>query len=383
MARLLLVDTADELPGLLPLHAWSALMTSDLVIVGSPDHPFVPHLQAAELRLEALPQSDEAAALSRVDLLGGLSPTDKRRAEQVVDRVRQVGEVAYLYGAGDTEAFTRTLGMEAARAGVEVEVVYFTATPKGAALLDLVRVMERLRQPDGCPWDREQTHRSLARYAVEEVYELLDAIESDDPDAVREELGDVLLQVVFHAQVAEDRGSFGIDEVARDIVDKLVRRHPHVFSDVQVADAAEVVANWEQLKAAEDPEREDVFAGIPTAQPALGYSAKLQARAAKLGFDQQAGADREARRAIDAVLAAQTDQERADRLGELLMSVVGLARRHGIDPEGALRGAARAFRARFEAVLATAQRPVSELSRADWLRLWERAEAPAGERSSG
>src|SRR5690606_16024040 len=248
-------------------------------------HPFLPHLELAELRCEVVAAADDAAALSRADLLGGLHPSDKKRAERVVDRAREVGAVAYLFGPGDSEPFTRSLGMEAARAGVEVEVVSFGVAPKGLALLDLVRVEERLRGPDGCPWDREQSHASLARYAVEEVYELLEAIDADDPDAIREELGDVLLQVVFHAQIAADEQRFTIDDVARGIADKLVRRHLHVFADVQVADADEVMANWEELKAAEKPERSGVFDGVPSAQPALGYAAKLQSRAARAGFD--------------------------------------------------------------------------------------------------
>lgn len=371
MTRLLLVDTSDQLPGLLPLHAWSALMSSELVVVGDPEHPFLPHLELAELRCEVV-AADDDAALSRHDLLSGLTPRDKRRAERVVDRAREVGVAAYLFGPADTEAFTRTLGMEAARAGVEVEVVYFGVAPKGLALLDLVRVEERLRGPDGCPWDRQQTHASLARYAVEEVYELLEAIAADDADAIREELGDVLLQVVFHAQIADDDGRFTIDDVARGIADKLVRRHPHVFADVQVADADEVMANWEELKAAEKPERSGVFDGVPSAQPALGYAAKLQSRAARAGFDwaDAAAADQVHLELVE--LAEAPDDATAQRvLGDLLFSVVALARRRGIDPEMALRGAARRFRERVEAMLEAADRPPSELSRADWEALWQ------------
>ncbi|MDQ3973201.1 MAG: MazG family protein, partial [Actinomycetota bacterium] len=318
MGRLLLVDTADELPGLLPLHGWSALMSSDLVIVGSDEHPFVAHLQAADLRYEVLARPADGAPLSRAELLSGLDPSDKRRAEQVVARARQVGEVAYLYGPGDGEAFTRTLGLEAAHAGLEVEVVYFAPVPKGVALLDVVRVMERLRGPGGCPWDREQTHQSLARYALEEVYELVEAIEAERPEGIREELGDVLLQVAFHAQIAEERGEFAVDDVARGIVDKLVRRHPHVFADVEVTDAAEVMANWERLKDAEKAHDGGVFAGIPAAQPALAHSAKLQGRAAKTGFDRDADAAQRVRGALDKLVAVEGRDEAAHDLGDLL-----------------------------------------------------------------
>jgi len=378
MARLVLVDTADELPGLLPLHAWSALMSSDLVLLGTADHPFVEHLAMAELRYEAV-ESAGAAALNRADLLSGLTPADKARATSIVDRVRAEGEVVYLFGRGDDDGFTRTLGMEAARAGVEVEVVYFGVRPPGTRLLDLVRTEQRLLAPGGCPWDREQDHRSLARYAVEEVYELLEAIESGDPDAIREELGDVLLQVVFHAQIAADNPTaaqhFDIDDVAAGIIAKLVRRHPHVFADAKVSGSAEVLANWDQLKAAEKPERSGPFDGVPAAQPALAYVENLQARAARTGFDWEfdvEAADR-IRLELEEFLTAGDDAEREREIGDLLMSVVGLARRHRLDPEMALRGAARRFRERFEAAVGAADRPLADLDRSEWLRLWDAA----------
>ncbi len=380
MARLVLVDTADELPGLLPLHAWSALMSSDLVLVGTADHPFVQHLAMAELRHEVVADAG-VGALSRADLLSGLTPVGKARASSIVDRVQAEGEVVYLFGTGDDEGFTRTLGMEAARAGVEVEVVYFGVRPPGTRLLDLVRTEQRLLGPGGCPWDREQDHRSLARYAVEEVYELLEAIESGDPDAIREELGDVLLQVVFHAQIAADNAEpgqrFDIDDVAAGISAKLVRRHPHVFGDAKVSGSAEVLSNWEQLKAAEKPERSGPFDGVPAAQPALAYVEKLQSRAAKAGFDWDLDAEaaERIRLELEEFLTAGDHAEREREIGDLLMSVVGLARRHRVDPEMALRGAARRFRERFEAVVAAADRPLADLDRGDWLHLWDAAKA--------
>jgi XTP/dITP diphosphohydrolase len=375
VARLVLIDTADALPGLLPLHAWSALMSSDLVLVGAPDHPFREHLELAELRVEVLGEGTGDAALSRSDLLSGLAPRDKRRAELAVDRAREVGEAVYLFGPGDAEPFTRVLGMEAARAGLEVEVVYFGLQPKGTALLELVEVQRRLRAPDGCPWDAEQTHESLAHYAVEEVYELLEAIAGGDADALKEELGDVLLQVVFHAQIAQDEGRFDIDAVAKGIAEKLVRRHPHVFGDAVAEDAAGVVANWEELKAAEKPERTGLFDGVPPAQPGLGYVEQLQTRAAAQGFDWDADTEaaERVRLELDEFLAAGDDDERAKEIGDLLMSVVGLARRHRIDPELALRSAAARFRTRVETIAATSDRPLRDLSRDEWLDLWEKA----------
>ena len=375
MGRLVLVDTADELPGLLPLHAWSALMSSDLVLVGAADHPFLAHLDMADLRYEVVGEPDAPRALSRTDLLSGLSPLDKARAESIVDRAQAEGEVVYLFGRTDQEAFTRTLGLEAARAGVEVEVVYLGALPRGTRLLELVRVMERLRAPDGCPWDRKQDHRTLARYAVEEVYELLEAIDAGEPDAIKEELGDVLLQVVFHAQIAMDDNTFTVDDVAGGIVDKLVRRHPHVFGDTAVADADEVVANWETLKAEEKPERTGVFDGVAPGQPSIAYTEQLQRRAAKAGFDWPADEDAVARvrSELEELLAATDDTEREHELGDLLLSVVGLARRHGVDAEMALRGAAARFRRRFEAMVPDPAEDLPALTREEWLRRWDDA----------
>ena len=352
MGRLVLVDTHDALPGLLPLHGWSALMASDLVLVGSPEHPFVSHLDAADLAVEVVPEGLDSAPLGRTDLLGGTDPAVKARATWVVDRAEQHGEVTYLFGSGDAEAYTRVLGMEAANRGLEVEVVYFGIAPKGTRLLEFVAVEERLRGPGGCPWDREQTHSSLGRYAVEEVYELLEAIAAGNPAAICEELGDVLLQVVFHAQIAADEGTFDIDDVAGGIAEKLVRRHPHVFGDTEVADAGEVMRNWDQLKADEKPERNGPFDGVPLAQPALQLVEKLQNRAAKLGHDpaDDAGLATDGHTVAEALEAFQEadEQARSDRLGDLLAAVVDLARRHGIDAESALRDSAHRFRMRVE-----------------------------------
>jgi XTP/dITP diphosphohydrolase len=329
VARLLLIDTADQLPGLLPIHSWSALMSSDLVLVASEDHPFVPHLDLADLRWEAVGDLEEPA-------------------KWIVRRAQAEGEVAYLFGPGDDEPFTRTLGLEAAREGVEVEVVYFMLAPKGVELLNLVRIEERLRGPGGCPWDREQTHATLAPYAVEEVYELADAIASGDAEAVREELGDVLLQVVFQAQIAQDAGDFTIDDVAAGIAAKLVRRHPHVFGDEQVATAEQVMANWEALKAAEKPERAGVFDGVPVALPALQLVAKLQSRAERAGLVAPGDAEVRVRAELDRLRRTTQGDERAEVLGDLLAATVALAREHRVDPEQALRAAAARFRSRLE-----------------------------------
>lgn len=378
MSRLVLIDTVDHLPGLLPLHAWTALSTTDLILLGDAGHPLGPHFDNADLRYEVVPEPDEPAALSRRDLLGGVDPMQRAKVSWIVDRARDAGAVAYVYGAADAEAFTRALGFEAARSEVEVEVVYFGFAPKGVELLALVNVEERLRGPDGCPWDREQDHQSLASFAVEEVYELCEAIATGTADDIREELGDVLLQVVFHAQIAQDDGTFDIDAVAKGIVDKLVRRHPHVFGDVRADDAASVMATWDQLKAAEKPQRTGPFDGVASGQAAMPLAGAVQRKAAKLGFDRPdvAAALAAVRDEIDEVGQA-GDAQAAHEIGDLLAAVITLARHVDVDPELALRASTARFRERFEQALASADRPHGELSPDDWLALWKSARSTA------
>lgn len=188
-----------------------------------------------------------------------------------------------------------------------------------------VEVMDRLRSPGGCPWDAEQTHRSLAKYLLEETYETLEAIETDDPALLREELGDLLLQVLFHARLAQElpeQQRFSIDDVAGDLVAKLIHRHPHVFGDVVAAHADEVNENWERLKAAEKG-RESVTDGVPMGQPALSLAAKLISRATRGDI------------AVEVT---------GDGVGERLFALVREAVADGIDPEQALRDTARAYR---------------------------------------
>jgi XTP/dITP diphosphohydrolase len=220
---------------------------------------------------------------------------------------------------------------------------------RGERLLDLVEVMDRLRSPGGCPWDAEQTHESLVEYLVEEAYETVEAIETSDDVALREELGDLLLQVVFHARIAEEHEQpWSIDDVAAGIVDKLVRRHPHVFADVDAATAAEVEANWTRLKAAEKG-RESVTDGIPSALPALVLAAKLMSRSRDAGV---AAVDEHLATVVsDAVtdVARLSDGDRGAAYGRLLLALVEQAREDGVDAEQALREAARDYRARVRA----------------------------------
>lgn len=210
-------------------------------------------------------------------------------------------------------------------------------TPLGAALLEAVAVMDRLRSPGGCPWDAEQDHRSLAPYLIEEAYEALQAIEDDDLDALRDELGDVLLQVLFHARLAEELPAdrrWSIDDVAAGLVAKLTRRHPHVFGDTVVSGADDVNRNWEQIKAAERGGVSAV-ASVPMNSPALTLTAKLQRKG---GVEPVSAADLV--EVTQRFAAAPSDETAA----ALLWAAVSLMRSHEIDPEAALRAKARVFR---------------------------------------
>jgi tetrapyrrole methylase family protein/MazG family protein len=254
----------------------------------------------------------------------------------------------------------------------------------GERLFDLVRVVARLRAPDGCPWDRAQTHRSLRRHLLDEAYELLDAIEGGDDRRLKEELGDLLLQALFHAQMAADAGTFDIDDVAEVEVEKLIRRHPHVFADVEANTPDQVYANWERIKAEEGAEERRIDAEIPSALPSLAAAQKVQRRAAGRGFDwaQLAGAADKVREELAELEEAAATQQGADRegaakdaleeeVGDVLFALTALARKLGVDAESALRGTVRNFVRRYEAMAQHAGRDgvrLDDLSEAELLR---------------
>jgi len=253
----------------------------------------------------------------------------------------------------------------------------------------LVDVMARLRAPGGCPWDREQTPESLRPYLLEEVYEVLDALDRGDPDAIRDELGDLLLQVVFHAQLASEAGRFDVGDVASAIATKLVRRHPHVFGDVTVQDADEVVRNWRRIKAEERRARgdgEDPFAAVPRALPALARAQAIGDKGAQVGLDwgdvagvlakvREEVAELEA--AVGAGDAAAVERE----LGDLLLALSSVARHQRVSAELALDGAITRFLARARDVLAAARaagRRPEELAPAERNALWAAAKTRTG-----
>ena len=217
----------------------------------------------------------------------------------------------------------------------------------GAAVNRIIAIVERLRDPViGCDWDRVQTFATIAPYTVEEAYEVADAIARNDMAALKDELGDLLFQVVLHARIAEQLGAFGFADVADAIADKMERRHPHLFGD------AATRPDWEVLKAAERPADASALDGVALALPALMRAEKLQKRAARTGFDWPDSAGPRAK--IDEELVeieeAMTDVERADEVGDLLFAVVNYARHLGVDPETALRGASAKFERRFRAI---------------------------------
>jgi tetrapyrrole methylase family protein/MazG family protein len=272
-------------------------------------------------------------------------------------------EVVVLQRLGTSdEAVVRTTWAELDRT---VEADHLTClyiprleAPVGHELVRFHQLARVLREQ--CPWDREQTHRSLVQYLLEETYEVVDAIEALDPgdpasdDHLVEELGDLLYQIEFHATIAEQEGRFTMADVAREVHDKLVRRHPHVFGDVAVDGADEVVQNWDAIKQAEK-QRDSVFEGVPRSQPSLGYAYAIQRKAAKAGFDWpdiHGAVPKIAEETAEVLDAIERDDQRdvAAEIGDLLFAVVNVARHAGVEPESALRAAAHKFRTRFEGV---------------------------------
>lgn len=314
--RLVLLSTSPRVaPGLLSGQAWSELRSAGTVRAAD-DHPLLPYLTADGIgvRLE--------------------DPVDARAlAARLVGLAAEHDSAVWLVGSDGDPDLGLALGELAQQgAGVALEMVPGSYDLPGARVLDLVRTMDRLRSPGGCPWDAEQTHRSLATYLLEESYETLEAIESGDRRHLREELGDLLLQVAFHARIAEEDTDepWSVDDVAGDIVDKLVRRHPHVFGGerADTLSVDDVEATWHARKALEKG-RGSAVDGVPMALPALALAGKLMHRAVSAG-----------------VQVAPADD---DGLGSRLMELVALAQADGLDAETELRTAVRRYAERVRA----------------------------------
>ena len=390
MGRLVLVQPGPGAPDLLPLEAWQALAQPHLFLapgdelglrLADAEMPFNILEEAAPERLKSEPRpgrGPELKMLVSAHKHGETSAGAKAVADRLSDLAREHGEVTFVLPREHGEEVTRAV-LEVALSGQpEVEVV-MGRSARGARLLELVRVMARLRGPDGCPWDREQSHETLVKYLLDETYELIEAIESSAPGHIAEELGDLLLQVVFHAQMAADAGSFDVDDVAGGIVTKLVTRHPHVFGDVEVEGATEVVTNWEVIKDHEKG-RTSVLEGVPEALPALAYTTKLQKRASKIGFDWDGpkGPADTVREKLDAMDAAHADEIESE-VGDLIFAAVALARQFGVDPETALRRTAKKFRDRLAYMESAARErgtALTDMSDDELHRLWEEAKTP-------
>ena len=253
---------------------------------------------------------------------------------------------------------------------------------------ELVALMTKLRGPDGCPWDRKQTFESLKPFIVEESYEVVDAIDKNDRSALAEELGDFLLQAVFVAEIAREEGSFDIGDVITAIHNKLVRRHPHVFGDVEAKDAEQVLVNWEKLKNEErKAENKSVLAGVPQSLPALLKASRLTEKAARVGFDWRraedvfAKIDEEVHELHDAI-DGKNPQDIHEEIGDLLFSIANIARKLDVNAEEALQSANRKFMRRFESMERSVRgegRNLDQLTLEQMDALWD--EAKAAERS--
>ena len=315
----LLVGSPRIAPGLFTRTAWQTLEAADAVLARDPSEPLA----------EAVSETGMA-----VGHLGEVAPPALART--LMDRAAE-GDVVWVSSADGDPGLTDAIASEVSRLGSppEVEVLVASWDVPGSRLLDLVAVMDRLRSPGGCPWDAEQTHESLVKYLIEESHEAAEAIESGDRDHIREELGDVLLQVVFQARVAQEHATepFDVDDVAGAIIEKLVRRHPHVFADGDASTPAEVERAWEQIKAAEraakaphgggEDGHQGLLHGIPRSLPSLLAADKVLARWERSGRD----------------LAAVGDAE--GDLASRLLALVAEARRVGVSAEEVLRQALR------------------------------------------
>ncbi len=254
--------------------------------------------------------------------------------------------------------------------------------PDQTGFNDLLAIMRRLRGPGGCPWDAEQTHESLTRYLLEETYEVIEAIDLKSPELLKEELGDLLLQPVFHSAIAEENGTFTMADVIRTLCDKLIRRHPHVFGDMEIRDSTAQIENWEKIKKAEKgEERRSALSGVPPHLPALLKAQKITEKASRVGFDWEhvdqvmAKVIEELHEFEEAMTQGNNDRMEAE-LGDLLFAIVNLGRFLSITPEEALRKTINRFQQRFgyvEETLHGQGRQMKEATLAEMDALWEEA----------
>ncbi len=356
----------------LSLGAWDALQSaSGPKLTRSRLHPAVQWLE-----------SDAGIVFD--DSLDGLSDAD---AVQRVLKAARAGDVVYAVPGHPLLGDPTCIPLVEALRRENIPLRVFAPAPQPAEtpadFAALAEVMARLRGPDGCPWDREQTPVSLRKYVIEEAYEVMEAIDAQSPAKLSEELGDLLLQVVFHAQLASETGAFTLAGVTQSITEKLIRRHPHVFGTVTVSGSDEVLTNWEQIKRSEPgyEDRHSILDGIPPALPALMRALEVSKRVVKVGFDWPSTSEvldkvEEEIAELRAEIAAGQTARAGDELGDLLFTLVNVARRLKIDPEDALRRMTLRFAARFrfiERFAAETSRAVLDLTLAEMEAVWQQA----------
>ena len=264
--------------------------------------------------------------------------------------------------------------------------VFLPPLGEGTSFESFAEIVAHLRAPNGCPWDREQTHESLRKHLLEEAYEAISAIDSGDFDHMREELGDLLLQIVLQAQIASEEAQFNVNEVIRGIHAKIVRRHPHVFGDLKLDGVDDVLANWEKLKEEERGEKQDgkgLLDGVPLALPALSQAQEYQDRAARVGFDWNEidGVLDKVKEEIEEIKHAETDFELASEIGDLFFALVNVARWKKVDAESVLRATNAKFKKRFAYVDQGAKkqgRSLSDMSLDEMESLWQEAKEKNG-----
>lgn len=242
---------------------------------------------------------------------------------------------------------------------------------------ELIKTVEILRSPNGCEWDREQTHQTIRQNMLEEAYEAVEAIDENNSEHLKEELGDVLLQVVLHSQIAKDNKEFNIQDVAKMLNDKLIHRHPHVFGNIKTNDTKEILANWEKLKQVEKKERKRTLDGIPSTFPSLLKAMKISKKVVRKGFEWKNKEDVFGcfLGEIEEFKNAKTISEKEEELGDILFSLVNIARWDNIDPELALERANKKFIKRFNKLEELSNKPLNELSYEEYDKLWKKAKS--------
>lgn len=294
--------------------------------------------------------------------------------------------VRLVHGAGTSQQLVENLKLYEIDRSLHIgllTVLYLPALGTETSFERFQEIVAALRAPDGCPWDREQTHESLRKYLLEETYEALEGLDANDPVMMEEEFGDLLLQIVLHAQIGYEDGEFTMADIIQGISQKLIRRHPHVFGELKVDGVTGVLQNWEKLKAAERKangveKTKGLLDGVPKEFPALGQAQQIQDRAARVGFDwdEIQGVWDKLREEVEEVQAATTGAERMDEIGDLLFAAVNLARWLKVDAESALRGANLKFRRRFSYVEKRARetgRQLMDMKLAEMDVFWEEA----------